>query len=138
MHILKYKVYFYINHIIINNQTVLYESYLCRGYSGIKSINLVVRPSLSNRISIFSTSPPKCIINSLQIPQDGIIFPSLYTETTFVISLSPYVSIVDKAFLSAHIPIESSVKHHGDSKRSLLLHIIFPILCSLFCPPLIK
>ena len=43
----------------------------------------------------FSTSPPKCIINSLQIPQDGIIFPSLYTETTFVISLSPYVSIVE-------------------------------------------
>ena len=34
--------------------------YLCRGYSGINSINLSERPSLSNRISMFSTSPPKC------------------------------------------------------------------------------
>ena len=89
-----------------------FVSYLCRGYSGIKSINLAVRPSLSNSISIFSTSPLKCIINSLQIPQEGMIFPSLYTETTFVISLSPYVSMVDKAFLSAHIPIEPSVSMH--------------------------
>ena len=50
-----------------------------------------------------------CIINSRQAPQGGIIVPSKYTEQILSISYSPFVNIVDIAFLSAHIPREQLV-----------------------------